>query len=246
MNNWLLRWLGWRALVLQADPTVYDRWNFLRTHLRAGALSTLDAGCGAGEFTLYAAQIGNHALGLSHDERLNQIGRARAALLKLDRARFLTVDLRKLDQLAEGVECFDQIVCFETLEHILDDRKLVADLARALKPQGRLLVTTPYRHARTTGILSATEDGGHVRAGYTFEEMRALFAASGLTIAHEQFLSGLVSQTLATWLGRAGRWRKMIWGITLPLRVFQSFDNRIARYAGYPYLCIAIVGIKQP
>jgi hypothetical protein len=38
MTDPLLRLVGWRALFLQGDPLVYDRFIWLRRHLRPGPL----------------------------------------------------------------------------------------------------------------------------------------------------------------------------------------------------------------
>ncbi|MGH7934815.1 MAG: hypothetical protein ACREQN_16860, partial [Candidatus Binataceae bacterium] len=66
-ENALVRLLGWRATVLHGDPMTLDRWRWLKRHLRAGRLRTLDAGCGSGAFTMYAAKIGNEAVGITFD-----------------------------------------------------------------------------------------------------------------------------------------------------------------------------------
>lgn len=247
MNNTLLRILGWRALILQADPTVYDRWQFLRAHLLPGSCQTLDVGCGAGEFTLYSALVGNRAVGLSFDEQLNRIGRIRASILNVHNIEFVTGDIRALDQLANRLGTFDQIICFETIEHILDDNKLIADMARLLNPGGLLLLTTPNKHARfdSTAALAVCEDGGHVRFGYTFEEVGALFSQAGLDVAGQEFLSGVISQRIAQFTDNAGRMRYFVWAVTLPFRLFQLFDSRITRLLRYPFLCIGVVGIKR-
>lgn len=40
---------------------------------------------------------------------------------------------------------FDGCVCEDTIEHLPDDRGAVAELARVLRPQGRLILATPNR-----------------------------------------------------------------------------------------------------
>jgi hypothetical protein len=51
MKDTLVKLIGWKALMLQGDPTVVDRWRWLKQHVRPGPLRTLDAGCGTGAFT---------------------------------------------------------------------------------------------------------------------------------------------------------------------------------------------------
>jgi SAM-dependent methyltransferase len=247
MNNILIRLIGWRALFIQAPPTNFDRWRFLDRYLLCGDKRTLDVGCGAGEFTLYSALVGNRAIGLSFDEQLNRIGRTRASILNVHNIEFVTGDIRKLDQLVNRLGTFDQIVCFETIEHILNDNKLIADMARLLNPGGLLLLTTPYKNARfdSTAVLSAYEDGGHVRFGYTFEEIDELFSQAGLDVAGQEFLGGVISQRIAKLIGNAGRLRYFVWAVTLPFRLFQLFDPGITRLLRYPFLSVGVVGIKR-
>lgn len=60
---------------------------------------------------------------------------------------------------------------------VKNDQKLVRDLATLLKPGGILILTTPYKHHKAYygEALSSTEDGGHVRWGYTHDELRRDF-----------------------------------------------------------------------
>jgi SAM-dependent methyltransferase len=44
-----------------------------------------------------------------------------------------------------GDEVFDGIACFELLEHLGDHDGLMREIRRVLRPEGRLLLTTPNR-----------------------------------------------------------------------------------------------------
>src|SRR3989344_7486468 len=146
MENALVKLIGYYATILHGDVAVFDRYRWLKKHLLAGPLRTLDAGCGSGAFTMYAAKRGNEAIGISFDERNNEIAEERAKLLGINGVRFVTGDLRKLDELSCKLGLFDQIICFETIEHVLGDEKLVKDLSNLLKPGGTVLLTAPYKH----------------------------------------------------------------------------------------------------
>jgi hypothetical protein len=137
----------------------------------------------------------------------------------------------------------------ECIEHIKDDAKLIADLADRLEPGGTLLLTAPYgRHRPLWGeTFSNVEDGGHVRFGYTHEEIGALFARSGLEIVAEEFVSGLVSQVLASLqFGLVPIHAHLAWAVTFPLRAFHPLDAPLTRLMHYPRLSIAVVGCKPP
>ena len=248
MRNTLVRMLGWRATILQGDPSVIDRWRWLKRHLKPGPLRTLDAGCGSGAYTLYAAKLGNEAVGVSFDPAQIERARGRATLLGLDNVSFRQGDLRRLDEDAGSLGTFDQIIVFETIEHIKNDQKLVNDLAAVLKPGGAILLTAPYTHHRPLWgeTVSETEDGGHVRWGYTHDDVRGLFEAAGLEVAAEEYVSGLVSQKLASLqFGLTRVHPRGAWGVTLPLRLLHPLDGPLTRLTGYPHLSVGVVGRKR-
>lgn len=246
VDNSIIKIFGWRATLLWCDPCVSDRWKWIRRRLQPGPLRTLDAGCGSGTFTLYAAKIGNAAVGLSFDAANNDKARRRATVLGLRNVQFIDADLRRLDEIAEELGTFDQIICCETIEHIIDDRRLLANLSALLRPGGRLLLTTPSReHRRYVGEkLSEREDGGHVRWGYSHGEMRVLLEKSGLLTFSEDEISGIVTQqlnNLSHLLSEVSRYATLL---TLPFRLFQSVDVPITKAIGYPFLSIGIVATK--
>jgi len=248
MNNLLVRVMGWRATVLHGDPCVFDRWGWLSHHLLPGSLRTLEVGCGSGAFSSYASIIGNCAVGISHDESSNSRARARAEMLHLRNIEFITLDVAALHALVARLGKFDQVMCLETIEHIEEDKKLVSDLSFALKPGGRLLLTTPFKYYRRLlgDRLSETQDGGHVRWGYTPQEMKALFEENELRVVAQEYLSGFVSQQLTNAMRLLSRASTMAaWAAIFPLRVFQVLDPLLTNLIGYPYLSIAVVGVKQ-
>ncbi|HSY21369.1 MAG TPA: class I SAM-dependent methyltransferase [Polyangiaceae bacterium] len=244
----LIHAFGWRGALLHGDPTSFDRFRWLRKHLRPGPLRTLDAGCGSGTFTLFAASIGNEAVGISHGDQRKAQRRARICGLG---AQFLQHDLRRLAELVHELEPFDQVLCFECLEHIMDDRTVVRHLSRLVKPGGQLLVTVPYKHYRRLlgDKISPVEDGGHVRWGYTHEEMAAILAEQGLRVIEQDTVSGVVSQKIANAqrvLARAPVAGGLAgWALTLPFRPLVGVDRVVTRAIAYPYLSIAVVAVKD-
>jgi 2-polyprenyl-3-methyl-5-hydroxy-6-metoxy-1,4-benzoquinol methylase len=47
------------------------------------------------------------------------------------------------DRLQFADDTFDIVICMEVIEHVADQKQLVAEIARILKPGGRVLITTP-------------------------------------------------------------------------------------------------------
>ena len=118
-----------------------------------------------------------------------------------------------------------------------------------LKPGGRLLLTTPYKYYKPLhgDSISEHEDGGHVRWGYTFNELKELFIASGLEIVVEDYISGFFSQKITNLIQRLSLVipHIVVWVLTLPLRLSQIIDAPFTRFIRYPFLSVGVVGIKR-
>lgn len=253
MENVLVKIFGFIATVFHGDPAVFDRWMWLSRNLKPGNLRTLDAGCGSGAFSMYAAKKGNEVIGISFNERNNKIASQRAEILKLKNIKFIVGDLRKLDELADDIGRFDQIICFETIEHILNDQKLANDFSKLLNSGGRLLLTAPYKNyskrlfRENESSLSTYEDGGHVRWGYDYDEMENILNKAGFVLEKKEYVSGLVSQLLISAHGILEKKinHRIVWLALFPFRIFVVFDKFISGLFKFPYLSIAVVGRKK-
>jgi SAM-dependent methyltransferase len=104
-------------------------------------LSVLDVGCGAGYLLGKAAARAGLALGVDLDG-----DRLREAILhgKPLSVGFVEVAVADGQHLPFADASFDRIICTETLEHVLDPRLILEQLARVLKPGGRLAVSVPH------------------------------------------------------------------------------------------------------
>jgi hypothetical protein len=109
---------------------------------------------------------------------------------------------------------FDEIVCYETLEHIRDDRRVCSMFRDLLKPNGALHLCCPNaEHPRwQRERLDTSERGGHVRHGYTEQSYRQLLEPVGFRIDRFEGIGGPVlvflqenlQAPIRRWFGEAG------------------------------------------
>jgi SAM-dependent methyltransferase len=87
---------------------------------------------------------------------------------------------------------FQSVLCSEVLEHLEDDDRAVAEIARVLAPDGAGVITVPYTGLGFTGFLEVLGvptvhdfpgPERHVRPGYDEPQLRALMARHGLQVA---------------------------------------------------------------
>jgi SAM-dependent methyltransferase len=248
----LVRIFGFPATLIHGDTLVLDRWRWLRRRLpetRNGE-KLIDVGCGTGAFTIGAARRGYVALGLSWDERNQAEAARRAAICRADRASFCICDVRDLDKHLEYRGAFDVAVCLETIEHVLDDARLVQSITACLKPGGRLLLTTPnlYYKAITksdNGPYCPTETGWHVRRGYNKSMLLELLEICGLRCEEISYCSGVISQRVTRLMWWAAALHPLLgWVIVLPLRPLTLLDDFLLGRSMTPPYSICIEAYK--
>jgi SAM-dependent methyltransferase len=163
-------------------------------------LRVLDLGCGAGRHlhaAYYAAKI--EAFGL--DRSFEDIEKTRAGF-------------RAYPDTAPGAECrfrlvvgdcvtlpfapasFDIIICSEVLEHLLRFELALAEIARVLKPMGRLAVSVPRFWPEWLCWRLAqgyhTTPGGHLRI-FKPQDLRKAIERAGFRFERRHFAHGLHS-----------------------------------------------------
>ena len=102
------------------------------------AKNVLDLGCGNGAFSNTLSQNGFNVTGM--DFSLSGI--------EIAKRRYPNVNFEQHDALTplppEHFGNYDAVVAVEVIEHLLLPRKLLENSLLALKPNGSLIVTTPY------------------------------------------------------------------------------------------------------
>jgi SAM-dependent methyltransferase len=149
----------------------------------SGCKSILDAGCGNGRYSIFLLKHADPDARLTaFDLSRNMLARARRRVGS-DRVTFAAADLTRLPYQSAA---FDAVVCGWVLEHLPDPRPGLRELARVLRPGGRLL-------------LMCTEDTftgawcsrlWHCRT-YNRQELRQACAECGLAWGRELWFSPL-------------------------------------------------------
>jgi SAM-dependent methyltransferase len=249
----LVRILGWRGALLHGDPGVADRWRWLRRRLprTRNKERLLDLGCGSGAIAIACAKRGYDVLGISWNQEEIQKAKYRALLCRAENAAFEVFDLRKLQNRSDLKQVADIVVCFETVEHVLDDFGLFTAIATCLKPGGRLMLTTPYYGYRAMtkeeeGPFLELETGGHVRRGYSPAMLWELCMHAGLWPEEISYCMGYMSQK-TTWLMRMfyPKWWVVGWLLSLFIRPFiVILDPLVTSLLGWPKFSICLCAYK--
>lgn len=249
----LVKFLGFPATLIHGDTLIMDRWLWLIKHLpKTRQMEALiDIGCGSGAFSIGAALRGYNVLGLSWDERNQRVAGERAEICNAKTAKFDVLDVRRLDSRDDLAINFDVAICFEVIEHIINDKKLIIDIATCLKPGGRLLLTTPYffYHPITCcdkGPFSKIEDGSHVRRGYTKAMLEEICRQANLIPQNISYCSGFLSQKI-TYIQRIlSKVHPLVgWGTILPFRLLPLlFDKFITSRFHWPFYSICLEAYK--
>jgi 2-polyprenyl-3-methyl-5-hydroxy-6-metoxy-1,4-benzoquinol methylase len=127
----------------------------------------LDLGCGNGSLSHLIAQQGYEVVGVEDSESGVNFAR-----LNFPDCHFVQASIYDLPY-AELENSFDIVLSAEVIEHLLYPRELVRAAKKCLKPNGRLILTTPY-HGYLKNLIIALSgkmdthfnplwDGGHVK-----------------------------------------------------------------------------------
>ncbi len=204
-----------RILFPGLDIGTRKRMKFAK-YFKGGDILTLDAGCGNGAFSFAACKIGNGVIGIDSDShKLNRTLEFRD-YLKIDPKR-CDFKIHNIYNLLKLNQKFDQIICFETLEHIKDDEQAIKIFSEIMNEGGTLHLCVPYLNRKLYygEIISETENGNHLRLGYTFEQLEEMIGKQGFKVLQKDTAVGFFAQKLINLLN---------W---LQLNLFKKFSNRI-------------------
>lgn len=100
-----------------------------------------------------------------------------------------------ITQIVEKENTFDLIICYHILEHVIDDVKAMSELYRVLKPNGTVLIQTPFKEGEIYEDYSITSEAerllhfgqeDHVRV-YSVEGLKTRLESVGFDVIVNRF-----------------------------------------------------------
>ena len=191
----------------------------------------LDVGCAGGEISVLLAQSGWQVEGLEREPSL--VAQAETRGIPVQRAEFD----REAFPWAAGT--FEAVVAGEVIEHVVDTDHVLAEIARVLRPDGVLVITTPNLASlenRVRLLLGRypmwmdhrVEGTGHLRY-YTPAILRAQLEQHGFRVDRHvgnwvPFLPQCwLDDRRAPWLAVTGDWwPSLAMGILMKARLTRS------------------------
>lgn len=165
----------------------------IHTHIRFEAIKPFikkdfqnygDIGAGGGYMAIeIMKKVSGNVIGIVYDDNdlitANKIAIASKGNIKFEKGSILN--------LSTVNQKFDQIFCIDVLEHIEDDHKAIQNLKYILKSTGLIVLSVPTRlYPRYFGDKFA-KDVGHVREGYSLDQISTLLDNNGLELIDYQY-----------------------------------------------------------
>ena len=156
--------------------------------LPAGA-RILDVGCGSGWLGEYFARLGYNVTGIDISEELITMARERVERVPYDvdhetalRCRFLTQDI----ETAPLAEKFDAVVCYDSLHHFEDERKVFRHLSAMLDVGGLLFILEGHKPEAGSATEEELQDVmrryGTLESPFSTDYLRTLLDEHGLAV----------------------------------------------------------------
>lgn len=189
---------AWALRLFSRSVLKQQKWAAIRAMLGdTQGLSCLDIGSDNGVISYLLRQRGGTWTSADLDEQ------AVASIRALVQSNVVWLDGARLP-FADGA--FDRVVLIDCLEHVRDDQAFIAGIARITKPEGEIIVNVPLRkdswlRGFRVSIGQTDEAHGHVRSGYTAQELRGLWSDVGEVLAattYSRFFSEAID-TVMTW-----------------------------------------------
>jgi ubiquinone/menaquinone biosynthesis C-methylase UbiE/DNA-binding MarR family transcriptional regulator len=171
---------GFKRLAEQWDRI---RQSFEHADIQAGAVSALvqpglriiDIGTGTGALLPLLAETGAQVTAVDNSAAMLDKAKALCKRANLASVKFRKADIRKLPFKDRE---FDAAYCSMVLHHLDDPAPAVAEMARVVKPGGRVVVMAFLRHNQTW----MRRDLAHAWLGFEQAEIENYFSGAGIDL----------------------------------------------------------------
>ena len=194
-------------------PCEHIYWNNIEKALKNKRSKILDIGCGPG-LKSFVLSKKHKVIGFDVDKK--QVG----AWKKYNCNLFLA----SAEEIPIKTKSFDTILCTEVLEHVKDYKKLLNDVLRIIKKQGRIIITTPNAATNRSG-----EKYGHFKE-FRIEELKKLFQKNNLRINYYFFTNHNYLNKLDKkihWGMKMDAYAMKKLGIGLPKFIIKFYNKKI-------------------
>ncbi len=153
----------------------------------------IDIGTGTGRMIELFGPAADHALGIDRSPEMLRLARVKLAEAGLD-----SVELRQGDMYALPLSagCADTVIVHQVLHYAQNPAAAVAEAARLLTPDGRILIVDFAAHERE----ELRSRDAHVRLGFADETILKYLEGAGLEARVVEHLEG-GALTVTIWLG---------------------------------------------
>ncbi len=161
---------------------------------RIPELRVLDLGCGRGHLSHLLAQEGYQVVGVDLSKSSIMLAQQR-----YPECRFIKADIFNLPY-RQVKPPFDAVISMEVIEHLFHPRELVRTAKKCLKPNGRLILSTPYHgYLKNLGLSfldrwdrhwNTFDDGWHIKF-FSRRTLSRLLEEEGFTNIHFKYAGRL-------------------------------------------------------
>ncbi len=164
----------------------------LKEEINDRDIDVLDYGCGAGTISLYLGKKRFNVFGVDISKEAIDKCNESSKIMSLENFVMFSLVPKKF------TKKFDVIICFEVIEHIKDDIKLIKLFHRLLKINGKLILSTPSVNAPLyrLGLAKKFDNRvGHLRR-YEWKSLQNIIQESGFVITKTLLTEGVVRNAL--------------------------------------------------
>lgn len=159
--------------------------------------NVLDVGTGTGRMVELFAAKAAHFVALDNSTEMLRLARAKLANLDGPTAAKVNIMLGDFNALPFEKAAFDTVLFHQVLHYAQDPEGVLAQAARVLAPNGRLMIVdfAAHDHEELRSVHA------HARLGFADELIAKAFQANGVQIAHQATLDG-GALAVKIWMGQ--------------------------------------------